>query len=137
MRDAVLARASGLSEQALEVLETVALALPRAEPWLLEAVLHDGTRHIDECLASGLVATDDEAVAFRHELARAAVEDAIPPTRRLGLQRRILGALTAEGAGEIDPARLAHHAEAAGDTDAGLEFAVAAADRANSTGRLP
>ena len=103
-------------------------------PGFSKAVLHDGTRHIDECLASGLVTTDDDAVAFRHELARAAVEDAIPPTRRLGLQRRILAALTAEGAGEIDPARLAHHAEAAGDTDAGLEFAVAAADRANSTG---
>ena len=50
VRDAVLGRASALSEQALEVLETVALALPRAEPWLLEAVLQDGTRHIDECL---------------------------------------------------------------------------------------
>ena len=58
----------------------------------------------------------------------------MPPTRRLGLQRRILAALTADGAGEIDPARLAHHAEAAGDTDAVLEFAVAAAARANSTG---
>ena len=58
----------------------------------------------------------------------------MPPTRRLGLQRRILEALTAEGAGEIDPARLAHHAEAAGDTDAVLEFAVAAAARAVSTG---
>ena len=94
VRDAVLGRASALSEQALEVIETVALALPRAEPWLLEAVLHDGTRHIDECLASGLVATDDDVVAFRHEIARTAVEDAMPPTRRLGLQRRILAALT-------------------------------------------
>ena len=134
VRDTVLARTSGLSEQALEVIETVALALPRAEPWLLDAVLHDGTRHIDECIATGLVAADADTVAFRHELARSAVDAAIPATRRLGLHRRILRALTAEDAGEVDPARLAHHAEAAGDANAVLEFAVAAAARANSTG---
>ena len=34
VRDAVLARTSGLAPCALEVLETVALVLPRAEPWL-------------------------------------------------------------------------------------------------------
>jgi DNA-binding CsgD family transcriptional regulator/tetratricopeptide (TPR) repeat protein len=134
VRDAVLGRVSGLSKPALEVLEAVALALPRSEPWLLEAVLADGTRHIDECLASGLVTADDDVVAFRHEIARAAVEDATPSTRRLELQRRILGALLERGAGEVDPARLAHHAEAAGDTVACLEFAVAAAVRANATG---
>ena len=72
---------------------------------------------------AGLVTADDDAVAFRHELARAAVEDAMPPTRRLGLQRRILARSHGADAGEIDPARLAHHAEAAGDVDAVLEFA--------------
>ena len=98
VRDAVLARASGLSEGALEVLETVALALPRAEPWLLEAVARRRhLEHIDECLATRPRQRDGDAVAFRHELARAAVEDAMPPTRRLALQRRILGALTTRG----------------------------------------
>ena len=55
VRDAVLARAAALPDQALEVLETVALALPRAEPWLLEAVAGDAVAHLDACIATGLI----------------------------------------------------------------------------------
>jgi DNA-binding CsgD family transcriptional regulator len=134
VRDAVLARTSALSGAELEVLETVSLALPSAEPWLLEAVLHEGADRVDACIATGLVSADGATVAFRHELARSAVEDATPPPRRLGLQRRILRALTTRDEGEIDPARLAHHAEAAGDVEAVLVFAPAAAARAVTTG---
>ena len=76
----------------------------------------------------------DDAVAFRHELARAAVEEAMPPTRRIAVQRRILSTLRATPGGEIDPARLAHHAEAARDVATVLEFAPRAAVHACSTG---
>ena len=55
VRDAVLARASGLSADALDVLEAVALALPRAEPWLLEAVVGERVALVDDCVATGLV----------------------------------------------------------------------------------
>jgi len=134
VRDAVLARASSLDADALEVLEAVALGLPRTESWLLEAVVEDRISLVDQCVATGLVTWDDDAVAFRHELARAAVEDAMPPTRRIALQRRILAALCAAPEGDIDPARLAHHAEAARDVEAVLEFAPRAAVRACSTG---
>src|SRR5262249_15152123 len=48
-RDAVLARAGRLSEEAFEVLETVALAVPRAEPWLLEAVAGGRAALVDDC----------------------------------------------------------------------------------------
>jgi DNA-binding CsgD family transcriptional regulator len=134
VRDAVLARAAGLSGRALEVLETVALALPRAEPWLLEAVAGDRLAHLDECIATGLIVGDGDAVAFRHELARAAIEGAMPPTRRVALQRHILASLCDAPDGLVDPARLAHHAEAAHDVDAVLRFAPAAAARASATG---
>ena len=50
------------------------------------------------------------------------------------MQRGILAALCAAADGEIDPARLAHHAEAARDAEAVLEFAPQAAVRACSTG---
>ena len=134
VRDAVLARASGLSADALDVLEAVALALPRAEPWLLEAVVGERVALVDDCVATGLVTWHEDTVAFRHELARAAVEDAMPPTRRIAVQRGILAALCGAADGEIDPARLAHHAEAARDAEAVLEFAPQAAVRACSTG---
>ena len=103
VRDAVLARASGLSADALGVLEAIALALPRAEPWLLEAVAGDRVALVEDCVATGLVTWDEDAVAFRHELARAAVEDAMPPTRRIAEQRRILAALRAAPGGRSTP----------------------------------
>jgi predicted ATPase len=55
VRDAVLARASGLSNDALDVLEAISLAVPRAEAWLLDAVAGDRRHDLDDCLATGLV----------------------------------------------------------------------------------
>lgn len=133
VRDAVLARIAGLPNDALEVLETVSLTLPRAEWFLLEAVLGDAVATVEGCEATGLVAWDDDAMSFRHELARASIAAAIPPTRRVSLERRILAALR-QAERDIDPARLAHHAEAAQDTEAVLELAPAAAARASATG---
>ena len=74
------------------------------------------------------------AVAFRHELARLAVEDAAAPDARLRLHRATLAALRAAPEGMAHLARLAHHAEAARDTDAVLEFAPAAGARASAVG---
>jgi DNA-binding CsgD family transcriptional regulator len=54
-----------------------------------------------------------------------AVYEAILPMRRAALHRAALDALD-----DGDPARLAHHAEAAGDADAALRYATAAAERA-------
>ena len=73
-------------------------------------------------------------MAFRHELARLAVEEAVAPDRALALHRATLEALRASPEGTADLARLAHHAEAAGDTEAVLEFAPAAAARASALG---
>ena len=74
------------------------------------------------------------AVAFRHELARLAVEESIPVNRTIDLHRKALVALTDAPGGARDLARLAHHAEAAGDADAVLRFTPEAAARAASLG---
>jgi tetratricopeptide (TPR) repeat protein len=73
-------------------------------------------------------------VAFRHELARLAVEQAAAPDRKLRLHRSTLAALRAAPRATADLARLAHHAESARDTDAVLEFAPAAGARASKVG---
>ena len=72
-------------------------------------------------------------VAFRHDLARVVVEEALaaqpaaraPPPR--ARRARSPG-------GSADPARLAYHAEGAGDGEAVLRFAPAAAERAAAAG---
>ena len=85
VRDAVLARAARLSPGARRLLDGVALVPARAELWLLDAAFPDGrgprrgVRRPPACCAPTRA-----AVAFRHELARLAVESsgaAAPPAR--------------------------------------------------------
>ena len=131
-RDAVLARAARLGTRARELLDVAALVGTRVEPGLIEAVAPGSAALVDEILASGLLAEDRPEdggrLRFRHEIARLAVEQAIRIHRRGPIHRRILDALAA--AGSRDDARLAFHAEGAGDGSAALRYASAAARRA-------
>jgi DNA-binding CsgD family transcriptional regulator len=130
VRDAVLARAASLDATARRLLDIAALVPARAEFWLLEAVAPTDLAGLDLCLAAGMLRVEGDAVSFRHELARLAIEDAIAPRSRREWHRAILGALAAPPHGEADPARLAHHADGAGDAEAVLEHGLIAARRA-------
>ncbi len=130
VRDAVHARAARLREDARRLLDAVAIAPPRAELWLLEAVAGDDLSALDACIAAGMHHEEGDAVAFRHEIARVAIEEAMAPHRRLALNRRALPALAAT---TYDLTRLAHHAEAAGD-GAAVRRRPAAGDRAAALG---
>src|SRR5581483_7146888 len=87
VRDAVLARAARLAAGARALLDAVAVAPPRAELWLLEELAAGELAHLEECLASGILRAERDAIAFRHEIARVAVEEMLPPDRRLSLHR--------------------------------------------------
>ena len=81
-----------------------------------------------------MLRSEPGGVAFRHELARIAIEESLEPERTVLLQRRAVAALAEPAIGAPDLARLAHHAEAAGDTGAVLRFAPAAAEEASTVG---
>ena len=134
IRDAVLARAARLGGQARALLEAVAIVPQPTELWLHEAIAPGTLDALDECLASGMLRSERHAIAFRHELARMAIEDSVNPHRRVALHRAALKALRRPPEGVMDHARLAHHAEAARDVAAVLELAPAAGERAAAVG---
>ena len=132
VRDAVALRVAGISPAAHDAIELAAVVPGSTELWLFGATVGAGAAAIDECIAAGLLTVRGDAVAFRHDLARRAVEDAIPPIRRRELDRLVLRAL--DGAEGSDPARLAHHARRAGDVAAIRRLAPAAARAASAAG---
>ena len=134
VRDAVLARFARLGADSRAVVEAVAIVPPHAEMWLLEAMIPGAAAQLGSCLASGVITESAGAIAFRHELARLAVEEALDPGRRLTLHRLALAALARPPNGRVDLARLAHHAEAAVDTAAVLRYAPEAAAEAAALG---
>ncbi len=131
--DAVLSRVSRLDAGTRNVLDVVASSPTAAEVWLLDEVCGDCDDSVAAGLAAGMLVEAGGTVAFRHEIAREAVEAAMPAHRRRELHRTILTALTSRPV-RADPARLAHHAEIAGETGAAVRYARAAAARSASVG---
>jgi hypothetical protein len=81
VRDLVLARVARLSPPARNLAELTALVPGSAELWLIEQVFHTPAKTIDECVERGVLRGGPESLAFRHELARRAVEDSLSPGR--------------------------------------------------------
>ncbi|MGZ4772333.1 MAG: ATP-binding protein [Ilumatobacteraceae bacterium] len=131
VRDAVLARAAGLDPGARSLLESLAIVTGAVSLELVSALGGAHAARLGACLSSGMLVETSDGIAFRHDLAREAIADEIEPLRRVALHRTALRVLRAAGA---DAARLAHHAEAAGDAAALEEFAPIAAAEAAARG---
>jgi DNA-binding CsgD family transcriptional regulator len=132
--DAVLARTARRSLAAQRLLDIVAVVPNRIERWLIEALDAWDEATLEECLAAQTLRLDGRAIAFRHELARQAVEGALSPVRRQALHTAILRALQEHGVEQASLARLAHHATAAEDAALVLRFVPEAARQAAAQG---
>jgi DNA-binding CsgD family transcriptional regulator/tetratricopeptide (TPR) repeat protein len=99
---------------------------------LVQALTGADAEVVDECLQAGLLHWAGRRLRFRHELARLAVEASLPELRRVGLHTQVLAWLRERT--EVDPARLAYHADEAGDAEAVVEYAPVAAERAARLG---
>ena len=131
VRDAVLARTRTLSAQAREALDTAALIGSRMQSELLLSLI-DNPLVTDELISHGLLIKDGDDLRFRHEIARVAIEGAIPPYRRAAIHTKIIEALLSSGS--EDDARLAFHADGAGNAELVLTYAPKAGRRAAALG---
>ena len=127
-RDAILSRAGRLGDAARQVLEMVALMGLRIDVSLLA----DRQAALDELSASGLLVDKGIGLRFRHEIARLAIAQEIPAHRQAVIHAEILNALLVNGS--RDDARMAFHAESAGDEEAVVRHASLAARRAVDLG---
>ncbi len=134
VRDAVLARMVGLPDDARAVLDLASVVPGRVELWLLDDALGPAAPAVDVCVETGLLVAEANALSFRHELARLAALDAVPPLERAALNRMVLEALESRPERKALLPRLAHHADAAGAVDAVLLYAAAAGAHATSVG---
>lgn len=133
VRDSTLTRAGGLSEQARRVLDCASIFPRRIDEEALRSLSSDeNDAGVRECLRHGMLAAEGDALAFRHELARRAVEASLPPLRRRELHRAALNLL--KGRLHTSPAQLAHHAERAGEIQDLVIFSAAAAKQAAQVG---
>ena len=132
VRDAVLARALRLAPASREIAELVSLIPGKTESWLLEEALQPDEAGIEGCIDIGMIRGEDGSLAFRHELARRALEDSIAQPRQKQLHAKVL-AILSERQG-ISSARLAHHADCSRNADEVLRHAPAAAAQAATIG---
>src|SRR5262249_28740738 len=116
------------------VLELAAVVPAQVERWVLEAAMSAAVSGLEECLAVGMLHLKGDTVAFRHELARQAIEGALSPARQRALHAQALRALLEREEGRIQLARLAHHAALAEDGALVLQYAPAAARQAAARG---
>lgn len=132
VRDAVVARARRLSGAAWHVLETVAVFGTGAEISMVLETSGQSFGALDECVVGGVLLNAGTSVAFRHELARQAMLDVIPPAGRVQLHRQLLAQLVSSGS--TDHQRLAVHAAGCGDAESVLVHAPRAARVASRLG---
>ena len=130
--DAVTGRLRRLDAATQDHVEQLAVVPSAVDRDLLARLVPGSEGALRAAEEGGLLAVSPDGVRFRHELTRRAVVDALPTSRRIELERRALAALVASGV--ADPARLVHHALAAGDVDAVAEWAPRAARDAAASG---
>jgi DNA-binding CsgD family transcriptional regulator len=144
VRDAVHGRLERLGAAQRDALEALCVVPGRVERTLADALLPNGAQAIDDCVQRGVLVADADAgtLAFRHELARRALADALPAAHRQARHAQVLAALTrwvaapqqGGGGAAVSLSRLAHHAAAAGDASRLLDLAPRAAAEAAQLG---
>jgi DNA-binding CsgD family transcriptional regulator/tetratricopeptide (TPR) repeat protein len=126
--DAVLARVRSLDPSTQDVLEQLAVVPSALDRWLVDVLVPGAGQGAVAALAvaeeRGLLSVSTRKIAFRHELTRRAIADAVPAARLMALNQRVLHALIEHDGSDVS--RIVHHAAQAGDQDAIIRYGPAA-----------
>jgi DNA-binding CsgD family transcriptional regulator len=134
--DAVLARVRSLDPATQDVLEQLAVVPSALDRWLVDVLVPGAGPETVAALAAaeerGLLSVSPRRIAFRHELTRRAIADAVPSARFMALNQAVLDALINHDGSDVS--RIVHHAAQAGDQDAIIRYGPAAGRDAAGAG---
>jgi DNA-binding CsgD family transcriptional regulator/tetratricopeptide (TPR) repeat protein len=130
--DAVLARLARLDDRCRTAVQQLSVVPGVVGFALADALLGDRVPALAEAEMRGMIQVRGTGLAFRHELARRAVEQSLPWLTRRELHRAVVAALACDEAPDL--ARLVHHAVRAADDEAVARFAPRAAREAAAAG---
>jgi DNA-binding CsgD family transcriptional regulator len=130
--DVVLARVHQLDHAGIELLEQLAVMPSVASHAFVERLCEGADDALVEAERRGLLVDRRDGVAFRHEIARRAIEQSILPSRRRMLNQNVVRRLLEEPRPELSA--LLQHAVEARDTETLLTYAPLAAAEATNAG---
>ena len=122
--DAVLARVGRLSPWSRDAVERLSVVPSAVDQELAQRLLGEGLQALEEAEGAGVIEVGRD-FAFRHELARRALESSLPALRRRALHAAVIGVLSTRA--PLDREALMHHAVAAGEVGTILAAGRAAA----------
>ncbi len=134
IQDSILTKISRLSNKARELVELVCIIPTRAEKWLIDEILPADSELLEESLNSGILLLEDEAISFKHELSRMAIEEALSESKRQFLNEKLLQILIKQERIEDYLARIIHHAVSAHNKEVIIKYATDAAKQASKLG---
>lgn len=132
VQDTVLSRIASAPDDVRLALEAVSIFPRRAEWDLVLRVAGLDEDAFDIAIEAGLIEDTGTHLAYRHEIARQAVETALRAGRRRRLNAALLKVLQASG--NASTARQLHHARQAADTDQVARLAPLAGREAFAAG---
>jgi DNA-binding CsgD family transcriptional regulator/tetratricopeptide (TPR) repeat protein len=114
--EAVRARVRRLGPECRAALDQLSVVPSHVEMSLAMGLLGRSLHALAEAEQAGVIEVRPDRLAFRHELARRAIEQSLPELRRQQLNAAVVRELRQDGGAE--PARVMHHAVKAADADA-------------------
>lgn len=130
--DAIVARYSALTPAAQTAAAAASVLGTTADAATIADVAASDLAAVDACVDKGLLVPTAEGIAFRHELARLAVERHLSALHARRLHGRALRLLLRDS--PEDHRRIAHHAAGAGERGLAAEHALLSGHRAAALG---
>jgi DNA-binding CsgD family transcriptional regulator/tetratricopeptide (TPR) repeat protein len=134
VQNAVLANAEQLPDEALELLQLIALNPDGLSRDILEQLGDRDGVHTDLAFHRRLLVSFRDQVACRHELIRQSLVQALPPALKQRLHERLLEILERRAMDSPDVARLAYHGVGAHDAERAIRYSLRAGSDASKAG---